>query len=113
MIFGEIESFFSLIERIYKPFKSKKELEPLQPELLSTRLVTAFEAHGVHRNQIPKVLGFELTVNDVFSDEKFLSVLTEEVLDSACNLLGIKCDWLDGASKQVHKCRNISFQPLV
>ncbi|ELE8119471.1 hypothetical protein ACOIPL_001332 [Vibrio fluvialis] len=111
MIFGEIESFFSLIERIYKPFKSKKEQEPLQTELLSTRLVKAFEAHGVHRNQIPKVLGFELTVNDVFSDEKFLSVLTEEVLDSACNLLGIKRDWLDGASKKIYETYDFYKHP--
>ena len=50
MIFGEIESFVSLVERVIKPFK---KYDKTPQELLSTRLVSVFEAHGVHRNQIP------------------------------------------------------------
>ncbi|CDT69529.1 conserved hypothetical protein [Vibrio coralliirubri] len=84
MIFGEIESFLSLVERVIKPFKkSDKTLQ----EFLSTRLVSVFEAHGVHRNQIPNIIGHGLTLHDVSSDEYLLEKLNNEVLASTCKLL--------------------------
>ncbi|MEZ8086237.1 MULTISPECIES: hypothetical protein [unclassified Vibrio] len=108
MIFGEIESFLSLVERVIKPFKkSDKTLQ----EFLSTRLVSIFEAHGVHRNQIPNIIGHGLTLHDVSSDEYLLEKLNNEVLASTCKLFGINRDWLDGSSKEVYPTYNFYKDP--
>lgn len=98
MIFGEIESFVSLIERVTKSFKKS---EKKHQELLSTRLVSVFESHGVHRNQIPNVIGHGLTFHDVSCDKRLLEKLDNDILDSTCSLFGINRDWLDGASEEV------------
>ncbi|HAS8156280.1 hypothetical protein [Vibrio vulnificus] len=108
MIFGEIESFVSLMERVIKPFK-KSDKTP--QELLSTRLVSVFEAHGVHRNQIPNVIGHGLTLHDVSSDERLLEKLNNEILVSTCNLFGINRDWLDGSSEEVYSTYNFYKYP--
>ncbi|HCE3742060.1 hypothetical protein HJ137_22500 [Vibrio parahaemolyticus] len=108
MIFGEIESFVSLVERVIKPFK-KGDKTP--QELLSTRLVSVFEAHGVHRNQIPNVIGHGLTFHDVSSDERLLEKLNNEILASTCNLFGINRDWLDGSSEEVYPTYNFYKYP--
>lgn len=102
MIFGEIESFISLVERAAKPFKKRSRVQESKEELVSTRLINAFQAHGVHRNQVPSVLGYGLTLNDVRSDEHLLGKLDEKVISSACAMLGINRDWLDGASEEVY-----------
>ncbi|BCL72357.1 hypothetical protein TUMSATVNIG1_43270 [Vibrio nigripulchritudo] len=102
MIFGELESFFSLVDRAIKPFRRNQEVDTSTPELLSTRLVGVYEAHGVHRNQIPKVVGHGLTLFDVSTDELLLKKLDEKILTSTCQLFGINRDWLDGASEEVY-----------
>ncbi|EJG0707133.1 hypothetical protein [Vibrio parahaemolyticus] len=108
MIFGEIESFVSLVERVIKPFNKG---DKTHQELLSTRLVSVFEAHGVHRNQIPNVIGHGLTLHDVSSDERLLEKLNNEILASTCNLFGINRDWLDGSSEEVYPTYNFYKYP--
>ncbi|MFO4748444.1 hypothetical protein V5H34_17795 [Vibrio cholerae] len=103
MIFGEIDSFFSLLDRFKSFFKNKDiEVHSEQSELLSTRLVRAFEAHGIHRNQIPRVIENGLTLYDVQSDENFLIKIDDKIIQESCSLLGIKRDWLEGASEQIY-----------
>lgn len=103
MIFGEIDSIFSLLDRFRCLFKDKDcEVCSKQSELLSTRLVRVFEAHGIHRNQIPRVIESGLTLYDVQSDENFLIKIDDNIIQKSCNLLGIKRDWLEGASNQVY-----------
>ncbi|EHK9050403.1 hypothetical protein RH728_004178 [Vibrio vulnificus] len=99
MIFGEIESFLSLVERVIKPFRKYNNLPK---ELLSTRLVSVFEAHGVHRNQISQVIGHNLSLHDVSTDERLLEKLNDDILASTCQLFGVNRDWLDGASEKVY-----------
>lgn len=108
MIFGEIESFVSLVERVIKPFK---KYDKTPQELLSTRLVSVFEAHGVHRNQIPNIIGHGLTLQDVSCDELLLKKLNNEILASTCNLFGINRDWLDGSSEEVYSTYDFYKDP--
>ncbi|HFG1789496.1 TPA: hypothetical protein ACGF4R_003510 [Vibrio cholerae] len=108
MIFGEIESFLSLVERVIKPFKKS---DKTHQELLSTRLISVFEAHGVHRNQIPNVIGHGLTLYDVSSDAYLLEKLNNDILASTCNLFGINRDWLDGTSEEVYSTYNFYKYP--
>jgi hypothetical protein len=108
VIFGEIESFISLVERVIKPFKKS---DKTHQELLSSRLVSVFEAHGVHRNQIPNVIGHGLTLHDVSSDEHLLKKLNNDILVFTCNLFGINRDWLDGASEEAYSTYNFYKYP--
>ncbi|MDN3679294.1 hypothetical protein QWZ04_02995 [Vibrio tapetis subsp. quintayensis] len=100
MIFGEIESFVSLLERVIKPLKQHKVIK--NNDLISTRLVEICEAHGVHRNQIPKILGSGLALYDVKNDSTLLKKLDDDILNKAAELLGVNRDWLDGASNEIY-----------
>ncbi len=110
-MFSEIESLVSLLERGVKYFKIKKKSQVTNEQLVSTRLIKAFQAHGVHRNQMPRVLGFGLTLSDVKSDECLLEKLNEEIIGSACKMLGISRDWLDGVSTEVYETYNFYKHP--
>lgn len=100
MIFGEIDSFISLLERIFK--LRKKKYVTTQPNLISTRIVNIFEAHGVHRNQIPRVIESGLTLYDVRTDEHLLRKLNYEIIQKTSDILGIKRNWLVGASESIY-----------
>jgi len=77
-LLGEVESFFNLWER----FKPKSKAEPT----LVSRFVAVFEEHGVHRNQIPRFFGHDLTLADVATDDRLLPKLTDEILQDLCYL---------------------------
>lgn len=102
MIFGEIEALVSLMGRARKALTKSKEGNNSALEVVSTRLVRIFEAHGVHRNQIPSVLGSGLTVANCQSDEHLLPKLTERILQDACEILNVRREWIDGVSNQVY-----------
>ncbi|ENM5732265.1 hypothetical protein AB7D55_004101 [Vibrio mimicus] len=110
MMFGEIESFLSLVDRVKKSWRNTPNLESRPNELVSTRLVRVYEAHGVHRNQIPKVIE-SLTLHDVSTDDRLLEKLTDEILVSTCHLFGINRDWLDGASDEIYPTYNFYKDP--
>lgn len=100
MIFGEIESFINIAEKCkkYIPFlKAAKK-----PESLAARFVRLFEAHGVHRNQIPRFFDYDLTLNDLKDDDSLLPSLNDKMLDAACELFAVRREWLDGADDIAH-----------
>ena len=100
MIFGEINSFISLLEKIFS-LRNKKHIAT-QPDLISTRIINIFEAHGVHRNQIPRVIEFGLTPYDVRTDEHLLEKLNYEIIQKTSDILGVKRNWLEGASESIY-----------
>lgn len=67
---------------------------------VAQRFVHLFEAHGVRRNQIPRVLSYNLALGDLVDDMSLLAKLTEPVLDAACSLFGVRREWLDGAGQE-------------
>lgn len=102
MIFGEVEAFASLIERFFKINKKEHISEPEKEDLISTRFMNICSAHGVHRNQIPRVFDSDLTLHDVQSDQHLLKKLDEKMIVQACELFGINRDWLDGVNGQIY-----------
>lgn len=102
MFIGEINAFASIIEKVYKVIKWFKKLSGEKNGLVSSRFIQLFEAHGVHRNQIPRVFGHDLTLADVQSDTHLLRHLNEEILEDTCSLFNIKRAWLDGADEQIY-----------
>lgn len=103
MVLGEINSALSLWERFQK-LRKKSELVPQAS--IPERFLELFEAHGVHRNQIPKFLadtcGKALSLADVSDKQRLLESLDDELLDAACHLFAVRRAWLDGASDQIY-----------
>lgn len=102
MIFGELAAFTSLVERIFKIREKKNKSEFKKEELISTRFINICSAHGVHRNQIPRVFNNDLSLHDVQSDQHLLKKLDEHMLVKACEIFGVNRDWLDGISTQIY-----------
>ena len=96
---GEVVSGLSLWDRLFKFWKNKNKPEL---ESVATRFTRLFESHGVHRNQIPRFFGFDLTIADMKNDESLLPKLSEEMLDAACEKFAVRREWLDGAESQIH-----------
>lgn len=102
MIFSEFDAFTSLVEKASKIYKTAKNKTDQSNDTISSRFMNLFEAHGVHRNQIPRVFGHGITISSVQSDTSLLPHLTEQTLEDACLLFNIHREWLDGADKQVY-----------
>jgi hypothetical protein len=71
-------------------------------ESVTSRFVRLFEAHGVHRNQIPRFFGHGINLSDLHSDDSLLLKLDETVLEDACDRFAVRRTWLDGADPQVY-----------
>lgn len=102
MVFSEMNSALSVWDRLKKWYVSRKNQRLSPAETVAARFVRLFETHGVHRNQIPRFLGYGLTLKDVQDDESLLAKLDEDVLTSVCTRFAIRREWLDGAEPQAH-----------
>lgn len=111
MVLGEIEAFASLSERLFKAFKKYKKKDEPKSELVSTRFVRLFESHGIHRNQIPRVIGHNLSIADVQSDEHLLPKLTENIIETACELFKVRREWIDGAEDKIYPTHDFYKNP--
>jgi hypothetical protein len=106
MVLGEINAAVSLIERLSRWLSRKAP-----PETVAGRFVRLFEAHGVHRNQISRLIGNGLTLAHLQSDQALIPALSDELLDSAASLFAIRREWLDGASDQIYPLHDFYKQP--
>ena len=109
MIFGEIDSAINLIEKARKYFGKTKK--PPESELVAARFIQLFEAHGVHRNQIPRFFGHALTLIDLKDNASLLLKLNEEMLEDVCQLFAVRREWLDGADKQIYPHHDFYKKP--
>jgi hypothetical protein len=92
----EILTTLNIGEKVWRFIGTFRQPKVPQEEILSSRFVRLFECHNVHRNQIPRFFGNGLTVKDVNDDQSLLSKLDEPLLDAACNLFGVRREWLAG-----------------
>lgn len=79
--------------------------------LLTRRFIALFEAHGVHRNQIPEFFDHGLTLADVSSDRSLLETLSPQMLSDAAELFVVNLEWLQGATDQVYPTHEFYKQP--
>jgi len=89
-----------LVERILRWFK--RENKQTSADSVAGRFVRLFEAHGIHRNQIPRFFGHGISLADVKSDEALVNVLNEDLLAKAAELFSVRLEWLEGASDQIY-----------
>ena len=80
----------------------RDRLDPARVQ--AQRLIQAFEAYGIARQQIPRLLPAGLTMpNAAFSSpDKLKAHLTPALLDWAAEHLAISRSWLDGVGAQPH-----------
>ncbi len=80
----------------------RDRLDPARVQ--AQRLIQAFEAYGIARQQIPRLLPAGLTMpNAAFSSpDKLKAHLTPALLDWAAEHLAIHRSWLDGVGAQPH-----------
>lgn len=80
----------------------RDRLDPARVQ--AQRLIQAFEAYGVPRQQIPRLLPAGLTMpNAAFSSpDKLKGHVTPALLDWAAEHLAIQRSWLDGVGAQPH-----------
>ncbi|WP_018624890.1 hypothetical protein [Kangiella aquimarina] len=99
---GEISAGLSIFDRV-KKFFSKNESNT-QPIIIK-RFLALFENHGVHQNQIPRFFEGGIELPDLHSNERLLEKLTEDVLEKACTMFGVKREWLDGDSETIYEVK--------
>lgn len=84
---------------------------PTGPEAVSVRFMQLFEAHGVQISQIPR-LAPEIGLHNLVSPAALLPGLSNQVLDSACSLFGVRREWLEGRDERMYEIRYSYKQPI-
>lgn len=107
MVLGEIVAGFSIWDRVSRWWKKQPEKE----ELIAERFLNLFESHGVHKNQIPRFFGHDLSISDMQNLDQLTLKLTEAALDDACELFNANRSWMDGASDKIYPTYNFYKQP--
>lgn len=95
------------IQRLWSKWRQKPVVETL-----AGRFFRLFEAHGVHRNQIPRFFGHGLLLKDVQDEAALLTCLTDEHLADACQLFGVQLQWLERGEGNAHVRHQFYLQPL-
>jgi hypothetical protein len=108
-VFGEINSFIEFCERAKKWFGANKS--PVVVVNPAERFLRLFEAHGIHRNQIPRYVGRRLSLVDVQDDESLLKVLDQKIIDDTAELFGVNREWLECASLDIYTPHDFYKRP--
>lgn len=90
--------------------KKSKTTEP-KSQSVAARFIAIFEAHGVHRNQIPTFFDHGLTLFHCSTDEELLKHLTNDILEAVTELFAINMEWLQGASEEIYPIHNFYKNP--
>jgi hypothetical protein len=106
----QVEAFFSLLDR-FKRFCGARS-QPLVPETLAGRFFRLFEAHGVHRNQLPRFFGHDLQLKDVQHEAALLPCLTYTHVANACQLFGVERQWLERGEGNAQVLHHFNLQPV-
>jgi hypothetical protein len=98
MFFSELNNALSILTRA----RSLVRHYQTSRRSVARRFVRLFAAHGIHRNQMLRVMGLNVTLADVQTDESLLKILTDELLEKAARLFAVRREWLEGASEQIY-----------
>lgn len=103
-IVGEATGVFELLGKSWSWLRDR--LDPARAQ--AKRLIETFEAYGVARQQIPRILPPELKLpNAAFSTpDKLKDKVTPELLDWAAAYLAISRSWLDDVDEMPHLMAN-------
>jgi hypothetical protein len=108
---ADIKIGMDILEKLAGWVRSCLGLQRKTAESVAGRFFRLFESHGVHRNQIPRFFEHGLELKDVQDEASLLPRLTEAVLQDACDLFGVRREWLDGAEATVYACHDFYKDP--
>jgi len=92
-----LRSIYGFIKEIGTDLKAQKKIDSV-----SSRILSIFETHGVHRNQINRFMGYDLSIADYQSSESFLPHITDEMITAISSKFSIRQQWIECASSQCH-----------
>lgn len=95
------------LQRLWNKWRQKPAAETM-----AGRFIRLFEAHGVHRNQIPRFFGHGLQFKDVQDDAALLACLTDKHVADACELFAVERQWLERGEGRVHARHHFYLHPL-
>ncbi len=97
---GEATGVVGLLEKAWNLLRDRRDPARSQAK----RLIETFEAYGIARQQIPRILPPDLKLpNAAFSTpDKLKDKVTPELLDWAAEHLAIRRSWLDLAEQAPH-----------
>ena len=108
-VFGEINSFLDLCERVKRWFGKNKR--PAINDNPAKRFFELFEAHGIHRNQIPRYVSQKLSLTDVQDEKSLLKKLDQKMIDDAADLFAVNREWLECASPDIYIAHDFYKRP--
>ena len=78
---------------------------------LADRFIEVFEAHDVHRNEIPILIPkeFGVTYQSLSHVENIIGVLQPELIDWVCATFGIRRDWLVRNEQPIYDTRRRDY----
>jgi len=84
--------------------KATQEPQSTELELMVSRFIELFVAHGVPISDIPKLLpGGEIARSDLLEKKELVDKLSDGVFDRASMLFGVSIEWLKGVKNQPYK----------
>jgi hypothetical protein len=97
---GEATGVFGLLEKAWNLLRDR--VDPARAQ--AKRFIETFEAYGIARQQIPRILPTELKLpNAAFSTpDKLKDKVTHQLLDWAANHLCISRSWIDKGGEMPH-----------
>ena len=93
--FGDAIATLKALDQLAKRYRAWRN-----PPVAS-RFIRLFESHGIHRNQISRFIGHDLTLKDVQDDASLLAKIDEPLLEAVCERFAVRREWLDGAEPQI------------
>ncbi|MBS0368068.1 MAG: hypothetical protein JSS57_02590 [Proteobacteria bacterium] len=108
---SDIKTGIDILEKLVGWGRSLRGKRKQAPESVTGRFFRLFQAHGVHRNQIPRFFGHGLTLKDVQSEAELLPKLDETALQAACDLFAVRREWLDGAEEKAYDGHDFYKRP--
>lgn len=99
-IVGEASGTFGLLSKAWNLLRDR--LDPARAQ--AQRLIETFEAYGIARQQIPRLLppGLKLPNAAFSTPDKLKDKVTSELLDWAADHLNIRRSWLDNVDELPH-----------
>ncbi len=110
VILGVVLGLMSIYKFFWKS-PSEKKTNTATSESITTRFISMFENHGVHRNQIPEFFEHNLTLHQCSSNDELSKVLTPEILIDAAKRFAVNIEWLQGASKEIYPVHKFYKNP--
>lgn len=100
-ILGEAKGIVDLLTRGWSWFQDRRD--PVRAQ--AQRVIDAFEAHGIARQQIARVLPTELAIPpaSLSNADKLKDKVTPASLDWAADYLALNRRWLDGVEPHPHR----------